>query len=86
MWEYMYLNIVYTPPFNAAAGDNYEIMTENCRVIPEMVRPKKKAVWDHVNSMGREGWELVSVTPLQMHEVSSSRIEFHYVFKRPIEE
>jgi hypothetical protein len=85
-WEFMHLNIVYTPPFNGIAGDNYAIVTENCQIIPDMMRPKKKDVWEHVNALGQEGWELLSSQPIQMLETSTSRVEFHFVFKRRIED
>jgi hypothetical protein len=81
-WEYKWLNVVYTPPFNGVAGDNYELVTEDYTVIPELSRRKKTDVMEYINALGREGWELLSSQHVQTLETSTSRIEFHLCFKR----
>lgn len=83
-WEYKWLNIVYTPPFNAAVGNNYELVTNDGRVIPDVSRPRKAEVMEVISELGEEGWELVSVHPIQTTETSSSRTEFHIFFRRPM--
>jgi hypothetical protein len=85
-WEYKWLNIVYTPPFNAVVGNNYELVTNDARMIPAVSRPKKTEVMEAISQLGEAGWELISVHPIQTFETSSSRTEFHLFFRRPLAE
>ena len=49
---------------------------------------KDQEVWNHIDDLGREGWELVSVTPeIKGHGASGSSTDGYMMwFKRPIDD
>jgi hypothetical protein len=58
---------------------------------PSMVWTEKdkegKTTWDSIKDLGKNGYELVSVTPITDRGIQSSHTTFLvYTFKRPIEE
>ena len=59
------------------------IINDATRLWGQKDKKTGKSNWDDLKDMAAEGWELVSITPIEMRAYTSQLL---YTFKRPIED